>query len=109
MENKKKKPELKSERRVIFSSRTFNSKLFLKLTGDFIHPSIICVQILKYEKENRKIGEIERALPWLKTFSDFMNFINVFNAKRIYVNNAKMIIKIMKLKIIHLWHQMKMK
>ena len=76
MENKKKRPELKSERRVIFSSRTFNSKLFLKLTGDFIHPSIICVQILKYEKENRKIGEIERALPWLKTFSDFMNFIN---------------------------------
>ena len=77
MENKKKRPEIKSERRVIFSSRTFNSKLFLKLTGDFIHPSIICVQILKYEKENRKIGEIERALPWLKTFSDFMNFINI--------------------------------
>ena len=68
---------LKSERRVIFNSRTFNSKLFLKLTGHFIHPSIVCVQTLKYEMENRKISDIERALPWLKTFQDLMNFINL--------------------------------
>ena len=68
---------LKSERRVIFTSSTFNSKLFLKLTGHFIHPSIVCVQTLKYEMENRKISDIERALPWLKTFQDLMNFINL--------------------------------
>ena len=68
---------LKSERRVIFSSRTFNSKLFLKLAGDIIHQSIICVQILKYERENRKLFEIEMALPWLQTFTDLMNFINL--------------------------------
>ena len=68
---------LKSERRVIFNSRTFNSKLFLKLTGHFIHPSIVCVQTLKYERENRKLSDIERALPWLKTFQDLMNFINL--------------------------------
>ena len=69
--------KFKSERRVLFNSRTFNSKLFLKLTGDFIHPSIVCVQTLRYERENRKLAEIERAIPWLKTFSDFMNFINL--------------------------------
>ena len=68
---------LKSERRVIFNSRTFNSKLFLKLTGHFIHPSIVCVQTLKYERENRKLSDIESALPWLKTFQDLMNFINL--------------------------------
>ena len=74
---KSSKFNIKSERRVIFNSRTFNSKLFLKLTGYFIHPSIVCVQTLKYERENRKLGEIEMALPWLKTFHDLMGFINL--------------------------------
>ena len=74
---KKRPNNLKSERRVIFNSRTFNSKLFLKLTGHFIHPSIVCVQTLRYERENRKLSEIEKALPWLKTFPDLMNFINL--------------------------------
>jgi CRP-like cAMP-binding protein len=32
---------------------------------------------LKYERENRKLEEIERAIPWLKTFPDLMNFINL--------------------------------
>jgi len=74
---KKKGSNLRYERRVIFNSRTFNSKLFLKLTGHFIHPSIVCVQTLRYERENRKLIEIEKALPWLKTFSDLMNVINL--------------------------------
>ena len=74
---KRKQKNFKSERRVLFTSRTFNSKLFLKLTGHFIHPSIVCVQTLKYERENRKLFEIEKATPWLKTFPDFMNFINL--------------------------------
>ena len=75
--HKKKRDELKSERRVIFNSRTFNSKLFLKLTGHFIHPSIVCIQTLRYERDNRKLAEIEKAIPWLKTFPDLMNFINL--------------------------------
>ena len=75
--HKKKRDELKSERRVIFNSRTFNSKLFLKLTGHFIHPSIVCIQTLRYERDNRKLDEIEKAIPWLKTFPDLMNFINL--------------------------------
>ena len=75
--HKKKRDELKSERRVIFNSRTFNSKLFLKLTGHFIHPSIVCIQTLRYERDNRKLAEIEKAIPWLKTFPELMNFINL--------------------------------
>ena len=67
----------KFERRIIFNSRTFNSKLVLKLAGSLIDQSIICVQTLKYERENRKLEEIERAIPWLKTFPDLMNFINL--------------------------------
>ena len=67
---KKKKLELKSERRVIFSSRTFNSKLFLKLTGDFIHPSIRCVQILKYEKNSDNSLKFRTNADALKKFSD---------------------------------------
>ena len=75
--HKKKGNNLRYERRVIFNSRTFNSKLFLKLTGHFIHPSIVCVQTLRYERDNRKLIEIEKALPWLKTFPDLMNVINL--------------------------------
>lgn len=75
--SRKKSNNSKYQRRVIFNSTTFNSKLFIKLAGNIIHPSIVCVQTLKYERENRKAGEIERALPWLKTFPDLMNFINL--------------------------------
>ena len=67
----------KYDRRIIFNSRTFNSKLVLKLAGSLIDQSIICVQTLKYERENRKQEEIEQAIPWLKTFPDLMNFINL--------------------------------
>ena len=67
----------KYDRRIIFNSRTFNSKLVLKLAGSLIDQSIITVQTLKYERENRKQEEIEQAIPWLKTFPDLMNFINL--------------------------------
>ena len=64
-------------KRVIFNSRTFNSKLFLKLAGPYIDPSIVCIQTLRYEQENRKISEIEKAIPWLKTIEHLNNFINL--------------------------------
>ena len=40
----------KYDRRIIFNSRTFNSKLVLKLAGSLIDQSIITVQTLKYER-----------------------------------------------------------
>ena len=67
----------KFSKRVIFSSRTFNSKLFIKLARNIIDPSIICIQVLRYEQENRKIDEIESALPWLQTFTNLNHFINL--------------------------------
>ena len=67
----------KFSKRVIFNSRTFNSKLFIKLASNIIDPSIICIQVLRYEQENRKIDEIESALPWLKTFTNLNHFINL--------------------------------
>ena len=63
--------------RILFNSRTFNSKLFLKLTSSIIEPSIICIQTLRYESENRKPFEIESAIPWLQTITDLMKFINM--------------------------------
>ena len=67
----------KYAKRVIFNSRTFNSKLFLKLVGPYLDPSIICIQTLRYEPENRKLIEIEKALPWLKTIPNLNKFINL--------------------------------
>ena len=73
---KNEKPKKKSNR-ILFNSRTFNSKLFLKLTSSIIEPSIICIQTLRYESENRKPFEIESAIPWLQTITDLMKFINM--------------------------------
>ena len=67
----------KFSKRVIFNSRTFNSKLFLKLTSSCIAPSIICIQTLRYEQENRKLSEIENAIPWLRTMPNLNKFINL--------------------------------
>ena len=67
----------KYSKRGLFLSRTFNSKLFLKLTSSIIEPSIITIQTLRYEPENRKLYEIELAIHWLKTFPDLMKFINL--------------------------------
>ena len=67
----------KFSKRFLFNSRTFNSKLFLKLAGPYVNPSIICIQTLRYEPQNRKLPEIELALPWLKSFPKLMKFINL--------------------------------
>ena len=67
----------KFSKRVLFNSRTFNSKLFLKLTTPYIAESIVSIQTLRYEQENRKLHEIEKAIPWLKTFPDLTKFINL--------------------------------
>ena len=60
----------------IYMSRTFASKLFIKLCRNVIDPIIICLQTLKYEPENRKQEEIESTIPYLKTLENFNHFIN---------------------------------
>ena len=81
----------KYSKRVIFNSRTFNSKLFLKLVGPYLDPSIICIQTLRYEPENRKLIEIEKALPWLKTIPNLNKFINL---KETPENSYKLLIEL---------------
>jgi hypothetical protein len=47
------------------------------LASPYIDPSIVCIQTLRYEQENRKLSEIEKAIPWLKTIRAINNFINL--------------------------------
>ena len=60
----------------LFMSKTFASKLFLKLTSKVLDPIIVCLQTLKFEPENRKKEEIENTIPYLKTLDNFNDYIN---------------------------------
>ena len=67
----------------VFLTKTFASKLFIKLCREVIDPIIICLQTLKYEPENRKQEEIESTIPYLKTlenFNDYVNFLETPNS-----------------------------
>ena len=66
----------------VYLSRTFASKLFIKLCRDVIDPIIICLQTLKYEPENRKQEEIESTIPYLKTLENFSYFINFLESPK---------------------------
>ena len=75
----KKKDKLKNntnDKTNLFMSKTFASKLFLKLTSKVIDPIIICLQTLKFEPENRKKEEIENTIPYLKTLDNFNDYIH---------------------------------
>ena len=76
-QKKVEKPKVKAVKN-IFLTKTFASKLFIKLCREVIDPIIICLQTLKYESENRKKEEIESTIPYLKTleyFNDFVHFL----------------------------------
>ena len=75
--NKRKKSKRKTNKNTsLFMSKTFASKLFLKLTSKMIDPIIVCLQTLKFEPENRKKEEIENTIPYLKTLDSFNDYIN---------------------------------
>lgn len=63
------------KRRTFFKSRTFASKLFLKLTNGYINPEIACVSILSFESQNRTRSDIEKTIPWLMTLNDLTDFL----------------------------------
>jgi rRNA maturation protein Rpf1 len=77
--NSKKENEVKKNNSLtktnIFSSKTFASKLFLKLTSSIIDPIIVCLQTLKFEPENRKKEEIEKTIPYLLTLNHFREYV----------------------------------
>ena len=62
-------------RKPFFKSKTFTSKLFLRLTKGRINPVITCVQILKFEPANRTKQDIVKTLPWLISLQPFNSFI----------------------------------
>ena len=72
----KNKQKNKNNNTSLFMSKTFASKLFLKLTSKIIDPIIVCLQTLKFEPENRRKEEIENTIPYLKTLYNFSDFIN---------------------------------
>ena len=74
-DKKKGKQKNKNQNTSLFMSKTFASKLFLKLTSKIIDPIIVCLQTLKFEPENRRIEEIENTIPYLKTLYNFNDFI----------------------------------
>ena len=69
------KPKIKNVKN-LFMTKTFASKLFIKLCSQVIDPIIICLQTLKYEPENRKQEEIESTIPYLKTLEYFNDYVN---------------------------------
>ena len=69
------KPKIKNAKN-LFMTKTFASKLFIKLCNQVIDPIIICLQTLKYEPENRKQEEIESTIPYLKTLEYFNDYVN---------------------------------
>jgi hypothetical protein len=60
-----------------FLSRTFASKLFLKLCSQIVGSSFLCFQILSFEPLNRSKEDIKKAIPWLKTLKYFYDFITL--------------------------------
>lgn len=60
-----------------FLSRTFASKLFLKLCSQIVGNSFLCFQILNFEPLNRSKEDIKKAIPWLKTLTYFYDFITL--------------------------------
>ena len=64
-----------------FLSRTFASKLFLRLCSQIVENSFLCFQILSFEPDNRSKDDIKKAIPWLKTLSNFYEFITLEETK----------------------------
>ena len=60
-----------------FLGKTFSAKLFIKLCSKIVDTSIICLEILNFEKENRTKEDINTVLPWMKNLYYFYEFISM--------------------------------
>ena len=60
-----------------FLGKTFSAKLFIKLCSKVVDISIIALEILNFEKENRTKEDIETVLPWMKNLYYFYEFISI--------------------------------
>ena len=60
-----------------FLGKTFSAKLFIKLCSKSVDTSIICMEILNFEQENRTKEDIETVLPWMKKLHYFYEYISM--------------------------------
>ena len=60
-----------------FLGKTFSAKLFIRLCSKAVDTSIICMEILNFEKENRTKQDIETVLPWMKKLNYFYEYISM--------------------------------
>ena len=60
-----------------FLGKTFSAKLFIKLCSKVVDTSIICMEILNFERENRTKEDIETVLPWIENLSYFYEYISM--------------------------------
>ena len=64
----------KKKKNKYFLGRTFSAKLFIRLCSKIVDPSIVCLEILNFEQENRTKGDIETVLPWMKNLKYFYEY-----------------------------------
>jgi len=64
-------------RKKYFLGRTFAAKLFIKLCSKVVDTSIVCMEILNFEIENRTKEDVETVLPWMKELNYLYEYISV--------------------------------
>ena len=67
----------KKTKRNYFLGKTFSAKLFIKLCSKTVDSSIICLEILNYEPENKTKEDIETVLPWMKNLKYIYEYISM--------------------------------
>ena len=81
--------------------KTFSAKLFIKLCSKVIDTSIICIEILNFEHENRTKEDIETVLPWMKSLSYFYEYISMEETEESKKELLKQLIWLLYRKIFH--------
>ena len=84
-----------------FLGKTFSAKLFIKLCSKSVDTSIICMEILNFEQENRTKEDIETVLPWMKKLHYFYEYISMKETEESKKELLKKLIFILSRKIIY--------
>ena len=84
-----------------FLGKTFSAKLFIKLCSKVVDTSIICLEILNFEQENRTKEDIETVLPWMKELKYFYEYISMKETEETKKEILKRIIWVLYRKIFY--------
>ena len=84
-----------------FLGKTFSAKLFIKLCSKSVDTSIICMEILNFEQENRTKEDIETVLPWMKKLNYFYEYISMKETEQSKKELLKNLIFILSRKIFY--------